>query len=141
MQGYWRKPEMTASVMLEGGWLRTGDGGSFDEDGYLYLHDRIKDMIISGGENIYPAEVESALTAHPDILEVAVIGVPSAEWGESPHAVVVLRAGSTLDETTLIEWSRGHLAHFKCPASVTFTDSLPRTASGKLQKVKLRAQH
>ena len=141
MQGYWRKPEMTASVMLEGGWLRTGDGGSFDEDGYLYLHDRIKDMIISGGENIYPAEVESALTAHPDILEVAVIGVPSAEWGESPHAVVVLRPGSTLDETTLIEWSRGQLAHFKCPASVTFTDSLPRTASGKLQKVKLRAQH
>jgi acyl-CoA synthetase (AMP-forming)/AMP-acid ligase II len=138
MQGYWRQPQLTASVILEGGWLRTGDGGSFDEDGYLYLHDRIKDMIISGGENIYPAEVESALTGHPDILEVAVIGVPSAEWGESPHAVVVLRPGSTLDEATLIEWSRGQLAHFKCPVSATFADALPRTASGKLQKVKLR---
>ncbi len=141
MRGYWRQPQLTASVILEGGWLRTGDGGSFDEDGYLYLHDRIKDMIISGGENIYPAEVESALTGHPDILEVAVIGVPSDEWGESPHAVVVLRPGSTLDEATLIEWSRGQLAHFKCPRSVTFTDALPRTASGKLQKVKLREQH
>lgn len=141
MKGYWRQPQMTNSAILEGGWLRTGDGGSFDEDGYLYLHDRIKDMIISGGENIYPAEVESALTGHPDILEVAVIGVPSAEWGESPHAVVVLRPGSTLDEATLIEWSRGQLAHFKCPVSATFTDALPRTASGKLQKVKLREQH
>jgi long-chain acyl-CoA synthetase len=141
MQGYWRQPELTASVILEGGWLRTGDGGSFDDDGYLYLHDRIKDMIISGGENIYPAEVESALTGHPDILEVAVIGVPSREWGESPHAVVVLKPGSTLDEAGLIEWSRGQLAHFKCPVSVTFTDTLPRTASGKLQKAKLREQH
>jgi long-chain acyl-CoA synthetase len=140
MLGYWRQPELTASLILEGGWLRTGDGGSFDEDGYLYLNDRIKDMIISGGENIYPAEVESALTGHPDILEVAVIGVPSAEWGESPHAVVVLRPGSTLDEVTLIEWSRGQLAHFKCPASATFVDALPRTASGKLQKAKLREQ-
>ena len=141
MKGYWRQPQLTTSVILGGGWLRTGDGGSFDEDGYLYLHDRIKDMIISGGENIYPAEVESALTSHPDILEVAVIGVPSAEWGESPHAVVVLRPGSMLDEATLIEWSRGQLAHFKCPVSATFTDVLPRTASGKLQKVKLREQH
>jgi acyl-CoA synthetase (AMP-forming)/AMP-acid ligase II len=141
MKGYWRQPELTASVMVEGGWLRTGDGGSFDEDGYLYLHDRIKDMIISGGENIYPAEVESALTGHPDILEVAVIGVPSAEWGESPHAVVVRKPGSTLGEAALIEWSRGQLAHFKCPRSVTFVDTLPRTASGKLQKAKLREQH
>ena len=84
MKGYWRQPELTASVMVEGGWLRTGDGGSFDEDGYLYLHDRIKDMIISGGENIYPAEVESALTGHPDILEVAVIGVPFSRVGRIP---------------------------------------------------------
>jgi acyl-CoA synthetase (AMP-forming)/AMP-acid ligase II len=138
MKGYWRQPRQTASVLVEGGWLRTGDGGSFDEDGYLYLHDRIKDMIISGGENIYPAEVESALTAHIDVLEVAVIGVPSDEWGESPHAVVVVKPGSRLDEATLIAWSRGQMAHFKCPVGVTFVDALPRTASGKLQKVKLR---
>ena len=138
MKGYWRQPHLTAATILDGGWLRTGDGGSFDESGYLYLHDRIKDMIISGGENIYPAEVESVLTGHPAILEVAVIGVPSAAWGESPHAVVVLKPGATLDEATLIDWSRDRLAHFKCPVSVSFVDALPRTASGKLQKAVLR---
>ena len=141
MKGYWRQPQLTASTILEGGWLRTGDGGSFDESGYLYLHDRIKDMIISGGENIYPAEVESVLTGHPAILEVAVIGVSSAEWGESPHAVVVLKPGATLDEVALIEWSRDRLAHFKCPVSVSFVDALPRTASGKLRKAVLREGH
>ena len=94
MKGYWRKPEQTAEVMLPGGWLRTGDGGSFDPDGFLYLHDRLKDLIVSGGENVYPAEVESVMTAHPAVAEVAVVGVPSAEWGESPYAVVVLRPGA-----------------------------------------------
>jgi acyl-CoA synthetase (AMP-forming)/AMP-acid ligase II len=84
MKGYWRKPEQTAEVMLPGGWLRTGDGGSFDADGFLYLHDRLKDVIVSGGENVYPAEVESVMTSHPAVAEVAVVGVPSAEWGESP---------------------------------------------------------
>jgi long-chain acyl-CoA synthetase len=139
MKGYWRKPEQTAEVMLPGGWLRTGDGGSFDADGYLYLHDRLKDMIVSGGENVYPAEVESIMTGHPAVAEVAVVGIPSADWGESPWAVVVLRPGAQVTETELIAWTRDRLAHFKCPAGVTFAPSLARTASGKLQKQAIRA--
>ncbi len=139
MKGYWRKPGQTAEVMLPGGWLRTGDGGSFDADGFLYLHDRLKDMIVTGGENVYPAEVESVMTGHPAVAEVAVVGVPSAEWGESPYAVVVLRPGAEVSEAGLIAWTRDRLAHFKCPAGVTFVPSLARTASGKLQKQAIRA--
>ena len=139
MKGYWRKPEQTAEVMLPGGWLRTGDGGSLDADGFLYLHDRLKDMIVSGGENVYPAEVESIMTGHPAVAEVAVVGVPSAEWGESPYAVVVLHPGAELSETQLIAWTRDRLAHFKCPVGVSFAASLARTASGKLQKQAIRA--
>ncbi len=139
MKGYWRKPGQSAEVLLPGGWLRTGDGGSFDADGFLYLHDRLKDMIVSGGENVYPAEVESVMTGHPDVAEVAVVGVPSAEWGESPYAVVVLRPGVELSEADLIAWTRGRLAHFKCPVGVQFATSLARTASGKLQKQAIRA--
>ena len=141
MKGYWRKPEETARVMLPGGWLRTGDGGSFDEDGYLYLHDRLKDMIVSGGENIYPAEVESAMTAHPDLAEVAVIGVPSEKWGESPWAVVVPRPEATVDPDALIAWTRERLAHFKCPVGVSIVEALPRNATGKLLKHVLRDEH
>ena len=125
--------------MLPGGWLRTGDGGSFDADGYLYLHDRLKDMIVTGGENVYPAEVESVMTGHPAVAEVAVVGVPSAQWGESPYAVVVLRPGAEVSEADLIAWTRDRLAHFKCPAGVSFVSSLARTASGKLQKQAIRA--
>jgi acyl-CoA synthetase (AMP-forming)/AMP-acid ligase II len=139
MKGYWRKPEQTAEVMLPGGWLRTGDGGSFDADGFLYLHDRLKDMIVSGGENVYPAEVESVMTGHPAVAEVAVVGVPSAEWGESPYAVVILCPGAELSEADLIAWTRDRLAHFKCPTGVSFAASLARTASGKLQKQAIRA--
>jgi long-chain acyl-CoA synthetase len=139
MKGYWRKPGQTAEVMLPGGWLRTGDGGSFDADGFLYLHDRLKDMIVTGGENVYPAEVESVLTGHPAVAEVAVVGVPSARWGESPYAVVVLRPGAQVSEAELIAWTRDRLAHFKCPAGVSFAASLARTASGKLQKQAIRA--
>jgi long-chain acyl-CoA synthetase len=139
MKGYWRKPEQTAEVMLPGGWLRTGDGGSFDADGFLYLHDRLKDMIVTGGENVYPAEVESVMTGHPAVAEVAVVGVPSGEWGESPWAVVVLRPGASVSGPELIAWTRDRLAHFKCPAGVTFVPSLARTASGKLQKQAIRA--
>jgi acyl-CoA synthetase (AMP-forming)/AMP-acid ligase II len=139
MKGYWRKPGQTAEVMLPGGWLRTGDGGSFDADGFLYLHDRLKDMIVTGGENVYPAEVESVMTGHPAVAEVAVIGVPSAAWGESPYAVVVLRPGAEVTEAALIAWTRDRLAHFKCPAGVSFAPSLARTASGKLQKPAIRA--
>jgi acyl-CoA synthetase (AMP-forming)/AMP-acid ligase II len=139
MKGYWRKPEQTAEVILPGGWLRTGDGGSFDADGFLYLHDRLKDMIVSGGENVYPAEIESVMTGHPDVAEVAVVGVPSAEWGESPYAVVVLRPGAHPSEADLISWTRDRLAHYKCPVGVTFTAALARTASGKLQKQAIRS--
>ena len=139
MKGYWRKPGQSAEVLLPGGWLRTGDGGSFDADGFLYLHDRLKDMIVSGGENVYPAEVESVMTGHPDVAEVAVVGVPSAEWGESPYAVVVLRPAAHLSEADLISWTRDRLAHFKCPVGVSFVTSLARTASGKLQKQAIKA--
>jgi acyl-CoA synthetase (AMP-forming)/AMP-acid ligase II len=138
MKGYWRKPEQTAEVMLPGGWLRTGDGGSFDADGFLYLHDRLKDMIVSGGENVYPAEVESVMTGHAGVAEVAVVGVPSAQWGESPYAVVVRTPGGQVTEAELIGWTRERLAHFKCPVGVSFTASLARTASGKLQKQAIR---
>jgi long-chain acyl-CoA synthetase len=139
MKGYWRKPEQTAEVMLPGGWLRTGDGGSFDADGYLYLHDRLKDMIVTGGENVYPAEVESVMTGHPAVAEVAVVGLPSAAWGESPWAVVVLTPGAQVTEAELIAWTRDRLAHFKCPSGVAFAPTLARTASGKLQKQSIRA--
>jgi acyl-CoA synthetase (AMP-forming)/AMP-acid ligase II len=139
MKGYWRKPDQTAEVLLPGGWLRTGDGGSFDADGFLYLHDRLKDMIVSGGENVYPAEVESVMTGHPDVAEVAVVGIPSQEWGESPYAVVVPRPGAHPSEPDLIAWTRDRLTHFKCPIGVCFTASLPRTASGKLQKQAIKA--
>jgi acyl-CoA synthetase (AMP-forming)/AMP-acid ligase II len=139
MKGYWRKPGQTAEVILPGGWLRTGDGGSFDADGFLYLHDRLKDMIISGGENVYPAEVESVMTGHPAVAEVAVVGIPSSQWGESPHAVVVLRPGGHASAAELITWTRDRLAHFKCPVGVTFSTSLARTASGKLQKQAIRS--
>ncbi len=139
MKGYWRKPGQTAEVMLPGGWLRTGDGGSFDADGFLYLHDRLKDMIVSGGENVYPAEVESVMTGHPAVAEVAVVGVPSAQWGESPYAVVVLRPGAQVSEDELISWTRDRMAHFKCPVGVAFARALARTASGKLQKQAIRS--
>ena len=140
MAGYWRNPAATAAAITPDGWLRSGDGGSFDDQGYLYLHDRLKDMIVTGGENVFPAEVESALTAHPDIAEIAVVGVPSAEWGESPHAVAVRRPGSSVSAEELISWSRQQLAHFKCPVGVDFVDALPRNASGKLLKNRLREQ-
>ena len=102
MKGYWRKPGQSAEVLLPGSWLHTCDGGSFDADGFLYLHDRLKDMIVSGRGNVYPAEVESVMAGHPDIAEVVVMGVPSAEWGESPYAVVVLRPAADLSEADLI---------------------------------------
>ncbi len=140
MNGYWRRPEATAAALTDDGWLRSGDGGSFDEFGFLYLHDRLKDMVVSGGENVFPAEVESVLTGHPDIAEVAVIGVPSEQWGESTYAVVVATPGAQPDEAEIIAWSRERLAHFKCPVGVSVVDALPRNASGKLLKNKLREQ-
>ncbi|GIH28710.1 acyl-CoA synthetase [Acrocarpospora phusangensis] len=136
--GYWRNPAETDAAFLPGGWLRTGDAGSLDADGYLYLHDRIKDMIVSGGENVYPAEVESALAGHPAVQECAVIGVPSPRWGETPLAYVVLRPGAETAGEELLAWTRDRLAHYKCPTQVVFTGLLPRNPSGKILKRELR---
>ncbi|WP_211208744.1 long-chain-fatty-acid--CoA ligase [Aeromicrobium marinum] len=140
MKRYWRNPGATDASITPDGWLRSGDGGSFDEDGYLYLHDRLKDMIVSGGENVYPAEIESVLTGHPAVAQVAVVGVPSERWGESPLAVVVAVPGQTVTEAELIEWARERMAHFKCPTAVAFVEALPLNASGKLLKTELRSR-
>jgi acyl-CoA synthetase (AMP-forming)/AMP-acid ligase II len=138
MKGYWQNPEETARTIDAEGWLRTGDAGYVDEDGYVYLHDRVKDLIVSGGENIYPAEVENVLMSHADVADVAVIGVPSEQWGETVKAIVVLAPGAQTDAQPLIEHSRARLAHFKCPTSVDFVPVLPRNPSGKILKRQLR---
>ncbi|GAA0348794.1 long-chain-fatty-acid--CoA ligase [Actinoallomurus spadix] len=136
MVGYWSLDQATRDAVLPGGWLRTGDAGYLDEDGYLYIHDRVKDMIISGGENIYPAEVENTLMGHPAVVDCAVIGVPDAKWGETPKAIVV-RDGE-VTERELIDYCRDRLAHFKCPTSVEWTDAIPRNPTGKVLKRDLR---
>ena len=138
MKGYWNNPDATRDAIMPGGWLRTGDAAYQDAQGYVYLFDRFKDMIISGGENIYPAEVENALNAHPAILEVAVIGVAHERWGETPKAIVVLRPGQQAGEEELIAFARERLARYKCPTSFEFASTLPRNASGKLLKPELR---
>jgi long-chain acyl-CoA synthetase len=141
MKGYWQKPGETARTMDAEGWLHTGDAGYIDDQGYVFIHDRMKDMIISGGENVYPAEVESALAEHPAVSDVAVIGVPDARWGETVKAIVVLRPDARLSADELIAWSRARIAGFKSPSSVDFVESLPRNASGKLLKRALRAPY
>jgi long-chain acyl-CoA synthetase len=141
MKGYWKKPEETAKTITPDGWLKTGDAGYLDEDGYLYIHDRVKDMIVSGGENIYPAEVENCLMSHPDIADVAVIGVPSEKWGETVKALVVKRAGSDPSEADIIAFAKERIASFKCPTSVDWIDALPRNPSGKILKRELRAPY
>ena len=137
--GYWRDPEATAAAFL-GSWYRTGDIGKLTADGYLYILDRARDMIISGGENIYPAEVEAVLARHPAVADVAVLGRPDPTWGEAVHAVIIPAAGQAVPAGEIIAWCRDQLAHFKCPKSVEFTDSLPRTTTGKVLKRELRAQ-
>jgi acyl-CoA synthetase (AMP-forming)/AMP-acid ligase II len=139
MTGYFERKEATAEA-LRGGFFHTGDAGYIDAEGFIFLKDRIKDVIISGGENVYPAEIEAVLMSHPAILECAVIGVPDPKWGETVKAVVVRRAGAgaTLTEAALIEWSRDKIAGFKRPTSVDFIEALPRNASGKLLKRTLR---
>jgi acyl-CoA synthetase (AMP-forming)/AMP-acid ligase II len=137
MTEYWNQPGATRTALADG-WLRTGDIGAIDEEGYLYLVDRAKDMIVSGGENIYPSEVETVLLRHPSVADVAVIGIPDALWGETVLAVVVLRAGRTADERELAEFCQGRLARYKVPRSVVFAASLPRNASGKVLKRELR---
>jgi acyl-CoA synthetase (AMP-forming)/AMP-acid ligase II len=138
MLGYWNKPEATAETLTADGWFRSGDAGYLDEDGYVYIQDRYKDMIVSGGVNIYPAEVESAIYGHPDVAEVAVIGVPDDKWGEAVKAMVVARPGSTPDAKALLDFTRERIAGYKVPKSVDFVDTLPRNASGKLLKTELR---
>ncbi len=141
MKGYWRKPDETAKTLTADGWLRTGDAGYVDEAGFVFIHDRVKDMVVSGGENIYPAEVENVLFAHPGVADVAVIGVPSDRWGETVKAIVVRKAspdGEALTADELIAFSRSQLAHFKCPTSVDFIGMLPRNPSGKVLKRELR---
>jgi acyl-CoA synthetase (AMP-forming)/AMP-acid ligase II len=138
MGGYWGRPDATAATITPDGWLRSGDGGHMDADGYLYVTDRIKDMIISGGENIYPAEIERVLAEHPTVDDVAVIGVPDERWGEVPKAVVVAAQGADVDPDALIAYCREHLAVYKCPKTVDVVDELPRNLTGKILKKQLR---
>ncbi len=140
LKSYWDQPDATAQA-LEGGWFHTGDGGEIDDENYVVIADRKKDVIISGGENVSSIEVEDALFAHDDVTEVAVIGVPDEKWGETVKALVVVAEGSSATEQDLIDFCRDRLAHFKCPTSVEFRDELSRTATGKLQKYKLRAPY
>ncbi len=140
MQGYWGKPMETAQALRDG-WLFTGDAGYLDADGNLYVVDRLKDMIITGGENVYSTEVENALLQHPAVQSCAVFGVPSERWGEAVHAVVVKRASANIDEASLREHCRAQIAGYKCPKSIEFADSLPVTPAGKVAKQLLRQRH
>jgi len=140
LEGYWQQPDASADA-LEGGWFHTGDGGILDDEHYLTISDRKKDVIISGGENVSSIEVEDCLYQHPAVAEACVIGVPDEKWGETVKALVVLKPGTDASETELIEHCRASLAHFKCPTSVEFRDEFARTSTGKLQKFKIRAPY
>ena len=137
MQGYWSRPD--EKPIDADGWYHSGDAGSIDAEGYLWIRSRIKDMIISGGENIYPAEIENVLFGHDDVAEVAVIGIPDADWGEAVAAFVVPASGRVVDPPSVIAWSKQHLARFKAPRAIFVIDALPRNATGKVQKNELRA--
>jgi long-chain acyl-CoA synthetase len=139
MAGYWRNADATSTTVDTDGWLRTGDAGYIDEDGYLFIQDRIKDMICSGAENVYPAEVENAIHGHPAVAEVAVIGVPDEKWGEAVTAIVVPKPGAEKDEASIIAFARDRIAHYKAPKRVEFRDEpLPRSGSGKILRRELR---
>jgi long-chain acyl-CoA synthetase len=139
--GYFERPAETAAALTEDGWLRTGDGGYLDPDGYLFLTDRVKDMIVSGGENVYPAEVEEVLAHHPAVAEVAVVGVPDERWGEAVCALVVTRPGMGIDGDELVAFARSRLAGYKLPRSIVFVDELPKTPTGKVLKRELRTRY
>lgn len=141
MTGYRNRPDEQRAAITADGWLRTGDAGYFDDDGYLYITDRIKDMIVSGAENIYPAEVENTLMDHPGVADAAVIGVPHEKWGETVKAVVVARPGAMLEAGAIIDYCREHLAHYKCPTTVDIVADLPRNPSGKILKRVLRENY
>ena len=138
MKGYWNKQDATAKAVCGERWFSTGDAGFFDADGYLYIHDRVKDMIVSGGENIYPAEVENAIMGHPAVADVAVIGVPDERWGEAVKAIVVKKPGVAGEPSEIISFARERIAGYKLPKSVDFIDALPRNPSGKVLRKDLR---
>ena len=140
LEGYWEQPEESAKALADG-WFHTGDGGVIDDDGYLTIQDRKKDVIITGGENVSSIEVEDAIFSHPDVAEVAVIGVPDEKWGETIKALVVKADDSDLTEQELIDYVKSKVARYKAPSSVEFREMLDRTATGKLQKFKLRAPY
>ena len=138
MLGYWNRPEETAKAVIDG-WMHTGDGGRMDEDGFVYVVDRIKDMIITGGENVYSTEVENVVAQHPAVLQCAVIGIPDPHWGEAIHAFVVVKPGTTLSAAELIDFCKGRIAHYKCPRSVNVrNEALPISGAGKILKRELR---
>lgn len=137
MQGYWNKPDLTAAAIRDG-WMHTGDGAWMDEDGFIFIVDRLKDMIISGGENVYSGEVENALAQHPAVAACAVIGIPSEQWGESVHAVVVCKPGAEVSADELVAHCKSLIAGYKCPRSIAFTDALPLSGAGKVLKTTLR---
>jgi acyl-CoA synthetase (AMP-forming)/AMP-acid ligase II len=138
MLGYWNKPAETAAALRDG-WMFTGDGGRMDEDGYVFIVDRIKDMIVTGGENVYSVEVESAVATHPAVASCAVIGVPDEQWGELVHAFIVKKAGSSLSAQELIDHCKKRIAGYKCPRQVSFIDAMPLSGAGKILKTQLRA--
>jgi long-chain acyl-CoA synthetase len=140
LAGYWNRPEETAEA-LRGGWYHSGDLATLDEDGYLYIVDRKKDMIVTGGENVYSVEVEDALAAHPAVLECAVIGVPDEHWGEAIHAVVALKSGQAASEDELVAHCHARIAGYKCPKSIAFVEALPKSGAGKVLKRELREPH
>ena len=139
MREYWNRADATKETLVDG-WLRTGDEAIMDDDGFVYIQDRIKDMIISGGENVYPAEVENILMSHPSVTEAAVIGHESAKWGESPFAIIV-RSADELTEAEVLNFCDGKLAAFKQPKGAVFVDEIPRNPSGKILKRVLREQY
>jgi long-chain acyl-CoA synthetase len=142
MAGYWNRPDETAAALTDDGWYRTGDLASVDAGGYLFIVDRAKDMIVSGGENVYTTEVENALAGHPAILELAVFGIPHEQWGEAVHAEVVLKPGATATEDELIAHCRLSIGGFKVPRSITLrTDALPKSGAGKILKRDVRAPY
>jgi long-chain acyl-CoA synthetase len=141
MMGYWERPEETARALIDG-WMHTGDGGYMDEEGYVYLVDRMKDMIISGGENVYSMEVENAIAQHPAVSQCAVIGIPSEQWGETVHAFVIPKAGAHVNAAEIIAFCKEKIAGYKCPRSVDVrTDPFPLSGAGKVLKRELRRLH